>query len=256
MVHEAKNFNLWMVIGLLVISSKTALASGQSSLPAPSNMFTPNVVAFSAGPAWEHAGSTQTFYLNPGIEKTYAANNATHALADVEIFVGKQWRLHQHVLSQLGLAFASTSNAQLSGNIWDDADPAFNNYTYRYKIQHTHLAAKGKLIGDWGYIVSPWISASLGVGFNRANSYVSVPTIFEAVPMPGFESQTQVAFTYTIGAGIQTRLTQNWLIGIGYEFADWGSSQLDRAQGQTEGNGLALNHLYTNSIMLNLTNIS
>lgn len=41
--------------------------------------------------------------------------------------------------------------------------------------------------------------------------------------------------------------------GIGYEFADWGRSQLNRAPGQTLNSGLSLSHLYTNGFLFNLT---
>ena len=74
-----------------------------------------------------------------------------------------------------------------------------------------------------------------------------------AVVMPDFASNTTTAFTYTVGAGIQRLLNQHWQAGIGYEFADWGRSQLNRASGQTLNNGLSLSHVYTNGFLFNLT---
>lgn len=211
------------------------------------------VATLSAGPVWQSGGQTQTFYLAPDIEKTYAANTATHTLFDGEVFVGLQKRLTQTVQGQLGLAVVATSNADLSGMIWDDADPQFDNYTYSYKVQHTHVAVKGKLLADLDYWLIPWVSASLGVGFNNAHSFNNTPTIFEALPNPDFASHTQTAFTYTAGAGVQKALNAHWQVGVGYEFADWGKSRLGRAAGQTQNSGLALNHLYTNGVLFNLT---
>ncbi len=209
--------------------------------------------SISVGPVWESAGNTQTFYLAPDIIKTYSASNVTHALADGEVFVGIQKDLPKALLGQFGLAVAVTSNAKLSGNVWDDADSIFNNYSYSYRVQHTHIAAKGKLLVDRGYWVMPWVSASLGVGFNNAHAFKNTPLIAEAVTMPNFASNTQTSFTYTLGAGVQKVLNQHWQIGAGYEFADWGQSQLDRASGQTLNSGLSLNHLYTNGLLFNLT---
>lgn len=73
--------------------------------------------------------------------------------------------------------------------------------------------------------------------------------------MPNFASNTTTAFTYTVGVdvGVEKRLDQHWQAGIGYEFADSGRSELDRASGQTLNNGLSLSHLYTNGFLLNLT---
>jgi hypothetical protein len=211
------------------------------------------VATLSVGPAWESAGNTQAFYLAPNIEKTYAANRASHALADGDIFLGIQKSLREKLDVQIGLAVATTGNASLSGSIWDDADPQFNNYTYNYQVKHTHVAIKGKLLSDRGYPVTPWVSASLGVGFNQAHNFSDTPTISEAVVTPNFASNTTTVFTYTLGAGVQRDLSQHWQVGMGYEFADWGKSQLSRASGQTLNSGLSLSHLYTNALLFNLT---
>ena len=44
------------------------------------------VATLSIGPVWENTGNTETLYLTPNIIKTYAANHASHALVDGEIF--------------------------------------------------------------------------------------------------------------------------------------------------------------------------
>lgn len=172
--------------------------------------------------AW---GNTQTFYPTPEVEKSYVGKNLTKTLLDGEIFLGIQKTLTQAVQSQLGLAVAATSNADLSGVIFDDANPEFDNYTYDYAIQHTLVAVKGKFLFDKGYWFIPWISASLGVGFNNGHSFNNESIIFEAVKSPNFSSHTTSSLTYTIGAGLQKVLNQHWQVGGGYEFSDWGKSQ-------------------------------
>lgn len=235
----------------IMFSCIQSSAGTMGSIVAPKDWAWVGVI--SAGPVWEDAGQTQTFYLTPDIIKTYAVSNVTHALADGEIFIGIQKNLPKMLQGQLGLTVAVTSNAKLSGNIWDDADSTFNNYSYSYQVQHTHIAIKGKLLADRGYVVTPWVSGSLGVGFNNAHDFQNTPLISEAVTMPNFESNTQTSFTYTLGAGMQKVLNQHWQVGVGYEFADWGQSQLSRASGQTLSSGLSLNHLYTNGVLFNLT---
>ncbi len=52
------------------------------------------VATLSLGPVCESAGNTQTLYLAPNIEKTYAANNASHALvAGVVRHLNPHWQL-------------------------------------------------------------------------------------------------------------------------------------------------------------------
>ena len=48
------------------------------------------VASIAAGPIWARGGETQTFYLTPEIEKTYAARKSTNAIASGELFVGLQ----------------------------------------------------------------------------------------------------------------------------------------------------------------------
>lgn len=211
------------------------------------------VSTLSVGPVWDQAGKTQSFYLTPEIEKTYAAHQSTNTLANGEFFIGVQKKLSTTMQIQLGIDVAATSDASLSGLIWDDTDPRFANHSYQYKIQHSHVAVKSKILMDKGYWLTPWISSSLGVGFNSAHAFQNTPLIYEAIVNPNFASHTQTSFTYTLGAGVQRALNQHWQVGVGYEFADWGKSQLGRAAEQTLNNGIGLNHLYTNGILFNLT---
>lgn len=208
----------------------------------------------SMGSAWENAGEKQTLSLAPGIEKTYTADENTQALLDGELFLGVQKAFSKTSAWQLGVSIVSATSATLSGNIWDDADPEFNNYTYDYQIQHTHLAVKGKFlftpVEGW---LTPWLSASVGVGFNHAYGFSNQPIIFEAVASPDFESNTQTTFIYTVGVGVQKILNEHLQLGAGYEFSDWGKSQLNKAAGQMSGNGLTLDHFYTSALMFNLT---
>ena len=211
------------------------------------------VGTLSAGPVWANPGKTQTFALTPKIIKTYVANRASKALASGELFAGMQKNFPKNTQVQLGLAIAASSNANLSGAIWDDADPEFNNYIYSYKIQHTRVAVKGKVLVDNGFWLTPWVSGSLGVAFNNAHAYSNTPTIFQAVENPNFASHTRTSFTWTLGAGVQKALNNHWQVGVGYEFADWGKSQLGRAAQQTLNKGPYLSQFSTNGLLFNLT---
>lgn len=220
------------------------------------------VTALSLGAAWPMNTEQNTFFLTPAIQNTYTAGVSKNAVFDGELFLGFQkpltdmFALNNAMWGQLGLAVAATTPATFDGQIWQDADPIFDNYVYRYKIQHTHLAAKGKLQFDVGYLVQPWVNASLGVAWNNAYNFITTPVIFPAVAVPNFTRRTTTAFTWTAGAGLQYACNPNWQVGIGYEFADWGRSQFGRAAEQTLNNGLALNNIYTNAVLANLTYLS
>lgn len=214
------------------------------------------VGTISGGPTWQKEGSAQSIYLTPEIEKSYVPNKSSHTLLGGEVFLGIQKSLSPSVDGQLGLAVAATSSRNLSGVIWDDADSEFDNFTYGYKIRHTYVAAKAKLLLNQDYWLIPWVSGSMGLGFNRSSSFHSTPRIYEAVPTPDFKSNTQTAFSYTLGAGVQKALDRHWQVGAGYEFSAWGKTSLGRAVGQTVNSGPSFNHPHTNGLMFNLTYIA
>ena len=144
------------------------------------------VATLSLGPAWSSPGKTQTLYLQSALPQTFAANSTTKAFGDGDIFLGLQHRLAPQLQAQLGLAVAATSAIPLNGDIWQDADPELNNLLYNYKISHAHVAVKGKLLTDRYPLVQPYVSGSIGVGFNHAYHYSSTSKLFEVIPGPPF----------------------------------------------------------------------
>lgn len=210
------------------------------------------VVSLGLGPLWSSGQDPQTLELTPTIVKHYTNTDSNSALLGGEVFIGVQKPLW-NFLGQLGLAVAATSQEKFSGEIWDDADPEFNNFTYRFKVQHTALRVKGKLISrNQFHGIAPWISAALGVAWNNAKDFTNTPTIFEALPNPNFSDRSNTAFTYNLGVGLQREITPHLVAGLGYDFTDWGKFALGRAQGQTLGEGLSNSHTYTNGLMFSL----
>jgi opacity protein-like surface antigen len=215
------------------------------------------VLGLSAGPTWETGNKKQTINLEPDVAKTYTANDDSNTFPSAELFIGWQnlWAtrlIDQPLISQLGISIAGAGNARLSGDIWEDADPDFNNYNYDYKINHTHVAVKGRLIGNSCLSFEPYISGSVGVGFNHAYDFSIKPKIVEEVAAPPFTSNTTTTFTYTLGVGLQKSFSPQLQAAIGYEFADWGKTQLSRGVGQTSNQGLSLSHLYAHQLQVSL----
>jgi opacity protein-like surface antigen len=248
------NKNLMLCIILVGCIADNTLAGTMIAITEPS--YINFVGTFNIGPAWTNPGSKQTLQLTSETEKTYTANKLSNTLADGEVFLGIRKDLPYNIFTHVGIAGALTSQVSLSGQIWDDADPTFNNYVYGYHIQHGYVALKAKIFKDLEYIILPWISGSVGVGFNHSYGFYNTPIISEAVIQNNFINHTKTSFTYTLGLGLQKIINANWQAGIGYEFADWGQSYLNAVIGQTQGMGLSLNHLYTNGLIFNITYIA
>lgn len=261
MLFKTKNRSTQALL-LSLACSTTALAapsnpndwySLESLSELSANFLSSFVGTLSLGPVFENAGHTQTINLGYQVDKTYTVNTNQQTLGDLELFLGLQKPLNERIQAQFGFNISGTANTKMTGNIWDDANSQFNNYLYRYEIKHTALSFKTKFLADINYTVMPWLSAGLGVGFNQAHLFNNTPTIYQAIANPNFASYTTSAFTYTLGAGLQRALTQNWSMGIGYEFADWGKSQLNQNQGLTSQSVLVLDHLYTNGVLFNIS---
>lgn len=245
--------NQWAAVCLWYLASQAAFAGSMagylSDFECP-----PYIATLSVGPSWTGGGKEQTFYVQPQTQRTYTANSSSQIFGDGELFLGIQHNLSSTIQGRIGLELALTSNATYSGDIWDDANPEFNNFTYEYQVRHSHVTVKGVLLDDeFELIVTPYISGGLGIGFNNASSYTNTPNIPEAVTEPNFESHTAIAFTYTIGIGVQRALDEHWLVALGYEGANWGGNNLAASPGQLLGSGLALNHVYTNGVLFSIS---
>lgn len=214
------------------------------------------IVTLSMGPTWVTAPKRQTLPIMSTLEKTYTQNSVHNVLSNNELFLGVQYPVRDIWLNQIGAAIVANSYAKITGDVWDEAQPEFNNHVYRYRVQHTHVAIKEKLLLNKNWYVKPWVNASIGVALNRSGRFKNTPIISEAVATPNFSLNSQVTFTYTLGFGVQRMITNHWQAGLGYEFADWGKHYLGRSDEQTLGRGPGANHLYTNSLLFNLTYIN
>lgn len=251
-VYIKKNLPLLLILNTLFAQTLFAGTMGKASKTWS------GVGSLSLGPIWAQGVKTQTIPLTPDIEYTLVPNKTRTALLDGEVFIGLQKNLSNHLFSygQFGLALATASSAKFRGVIWDDSEAQFDNYAYQYKIQHSYLALKGKILSDLTMTLKPWISGSVGLGLNRAYSYQNIPLIYEALPRPNFGSHTQTTFSYALGAGVQRILDDHWQIGLGYDFSYWGKSTLNGSSEQTVPSRIALSHIYTNGVLFNLTYLS
>ena len=178
-------------------------------------------------------------------------------MASGELFVGVQRLISSHYFAQWGIAGVTSRAAVSKGIIWEFADPTFDNFTYQYKIQHNHFAVKGKILSDvFSLTYLPYLSASVGVAVNHACQFSMTPRIYEVLPAPLFQSASHTSFTYSLGLGLVKTYKNHWQWGIGYEFADFGSSALGPSSVQTLNRGLSLNHLYTNQLQFQLSYLS
>lgn len=210
------------------------------------------VLSVNASTAWTRNDYTQQFLLKPEVERKYDADDNNTNVAMGELFIGRQMQFNSW-LGQLGLAVAQSSAIRLSGDIWEDADQDFNNFSYTYKVKHRYIGVKSKWLKLTTSGFLPYVSGSIGAGFNSASNFIITPKTTEDVASPPFAENRQTTLSYTLGIGVQKAINTHWQTNIGYEFANWGKHQLGRAPEQTINEGLSVDRLYTHALQLGVS---
>jgi hypothetical protein len=210
------------------------------------------IITLSAGPVWATGGQDLALIpiTPPLFGELHTNTSDTSLLGSGEIFFGLQRFYHPCWIGQLGIGVAGTSDADVTGVANVNGIP--NVYSYEYKVNHVRIELKGKLIAEKVTWIQPYVSGSFGVGYNNSHYFESSPVNEFLFPAHHFENNTVWGFAYTVGAGVQKMVNPNWQIGVGYEFADWGKSNLG-GNGLNFGKGPELTHFYTHELLFSLS---
>lgn len=209
------------------------------------------IITLSGGPAWTDPGQLDYLYPSfPGIQvNQYIPNDADGTIATGEIFFGLQRIVYPRITGELGLGIAGATDIETDGTVTVNGIP--NVGTYQYSIEHGRLDLKGRLIFN-PYRLQPYVSGSIGVALNESHDFRALTVNPLFWPAPWFGNQANPAFTYTLGAGAQYYLNRNWIFGVGYEFASWGTSRLG-LDGLTNIQGPNLTTVYTNELLFSIS---
>lgn len=212
------------------------------------------LVTLSLGPAWISAVKTRSFHIRTTTDNAFHYNRQTEITGAGEIFVGWQAPINLNLLGQIGIVLAGSLNTPINGNISQANVMDPTRYTYRYDVNHRHAALKLKLTTDTNTVVQPYLSAALGMGSNQASHLTIRPnlTSLDLQPIP-ITTDNANGMIYSLGLGIQSAYTQNWHLGLGYEFADWGALQLAAATSNGFNKRINTQHLYANQVLFSLT---
>lgn len=213
------------------------------------------IVSLSFSSALINPGDPQTLYLIPSTPEHYTSENYRQESWGVSLFLGLERDLTQKISYQIGLIEQINSSVGIRGNVWDFGSPEYNNFIYTYRVQFSELMAGGKLLGNFQYGIHPYIEAELGVAVNNAHSFTLIP-LEENVPKGNiFTNRVNTSFTYGGGFGIDKDLYDNFRMGLGLNFANWGKTALGKSGSQATNQTLKINNLYNQQIRLKLTYI-
>lgn len=211
------------------------------------------IITLSGGAAWATAGLNQYLYTYTYPVYSYLSYYPqSSSMATGEILFGLQTQVYPTIIGELGLGVAGATDGSVEG--YEQIVNTTDSYPYQYQVNHARVELKGRIISNYYDLVQPYVSGSLGVGFNHAHDFRALFTSPTVVPPQWYANYTAVAFAYTVGAGLQTNINKNWQIGVGYQFADLGKSFLNYySNGQVTAKGPKLAHFYTNEVVANLS---
>ena len=185
---------------------------------------------------------------------SYIGTNHYDTETDMGLFIGGETAFLQNWAWQFGVSYFQNSSFNESGNVYEFADPAYNNLTYQYQMQSHRVSFDTKISRAFCKVWHPYVSASLGEAFNRAYAYTESPVTSADEPMiQPFGNHSTRSFTYSVGFGVDVNITEHLRLGAGYRFADLGNASLDVTPLQTGTNTISNTHLHTNELLAQIT---
>jgi opacity protein-like surface antigen len=213
---------------------------------------------FSVGSAWTHFTSgNQLVNVYDGIVNQYTLSSSKTS-PTFTLGLGYEWNQNPNIAVNLGLD-AHYIKTDLHGiNAPDVNGGSFDTLNYSANVQSLAFLLTPKVIYT-AFSWQPYVEAGIGLSINQASDYAETPTDPDSGAQPTqtpFGDQKTDAFSYLFGVGIQHALWQGAhapVLGISYEWMDWGKTDLGKSSGQTTQDQLSFGHLHTSSVNLNVT---
>lgn len=210
------------------------------------------IVALSLGLAKTNVYSSKSILFG-SYPNSYIGTNHDDTEMATGFFIGGETVFLDNWAGQIGLSYVENKSFTENGNVYEFADPAFNNLTYQYRIKSRRVSLETKISHLFRHVLHPYVSASLGEAFNQAYAYTEYPVTSADVPMTQpFANHLSRSLTYSVGFGIDVDLTEHVRLGAGYRFADLGNANLGITPLQSSTNKISNTHLYTNEVLAQL----
>lgn len=211
------------------------MLAGQSAVAENFQLSKPNesewrgVVALGAGAAFLNLNSpSKTLYTNPEpiFPVTFNPTNTRMNAGLFDIFLGAERSLGNQFIWQTGLDFNYNSETEKGKVV-----ALLDNDPFSYSISNQQLFFENKVYYVTDARLLPYVLAGIGVSLNKAYGFKQ--SLGNDL---SFANKTKTAFAYKIGTGLDFQVVKNLRLGVGYRFANLGSSELGKNQ-FAEGTG-------------------
>lgn len=183
---------------------------------------------------------TQSFVGTDGEVFLYDTQYNNQAIGFGGGFLGIEHRLFQYdgLFYQFGVEYDYFSNINTSGlNTVGIENATVTMYNYAWQLQVQQVLAVGKIYATVESTLFnhqaffPYFSVGLGGAFSNAKNFSAVALQPPGVNItPTYSNDTQSYFSYNLGLGVDAPVYQNFRVGLGYRFSDFGNSSLGVGQ--------------------------
>ena len=190
----------------------------------------------------------------PGWPDDKYTDNDIDAAALFSVFAGYTWQNETQWLPaySLRLNYLYGLSSDVTSDVEQFSLPQFENYQAEYKVQSQMLLGVLKVDLYRYKRLSPFISAGLGVAWNRFSDYDE--QAFAGITpriSPNFADKTHTDLAYTLGAGIDYLLTEKFTLSLEYDYGYLGhvkSGDSTKAPGDNLDSKLSTNLVLLNFI--------
>ena len=248
--HQPTKWRFYSLSICLLLSVNSDALSMQDLFP---------VIALDAGVSTSFdVGTSQNFPATDTNSQfyDYAANTSRQSVGLAGIFLGFESRTPTPWLIQTGVSYHQSNAFTAQGTLTQGLDTASQDtYNYQYDILVRQLLLESK----WLYTMNqyhPYVLAAAGVAFNTASNYTTtVPADINLTS--DYQNHTSTSFSYALGFGLDTELSDHVRLGLGYRFTDLGRAQLGNATYNAipVTGGLGQTHLYAQQLLAQVSYI-
>jgi opacity protein-like surface antigen len=181
------------------------------------------IVGVRAGVNWIDVSQNDVNTVGKGDDRYKRDTNETNV--GWGAFAGAEWEVADEWFVQAGLSYDLFDRTNIDGDITLWGEPDQHEFDYQYKLLHQRANAEFKLLKEWRRWY-PYLTGALGIAWNKTSDYKETSHDPYAPASDYLEGETSTQFTWSVGAGVERELTDNWRVGLGYLYTDAGSAEL------------------------------
>lgn len=206
-----------------MISSLAAFAGTMGPVSAPGY----KLVLAGMGGYSSYTNFNNQSYLGDDFDVFTFATNSDQGTGYGGGFVGIEHALPWHsTFYQLGVEYLYYASQNLTGTQIVGVQPSTSSvFSDQFRVQTQQLAGSLRLLSTVNSRYHPYFSLSLGGAWNNLSQYAITNFDSNGINLPAIlGDRTRSSFSYSLGLGIDTDISERLRLALGYRFSDFGQA--------------------------------